>query len=84
MLNETQQGLIENNANDTKAAIVAFKAINFADALQDVSVRTRRWLLLFSVLGIILATNSVNLKQIPWLDIPRQTTRAICFLQSSL
>jgi hypothetical protein len=69
-MNASQESMTVNNAQDARSAIVAFKAVNFADALGDTSVRTRRWLLLFSVLGIILAAYSVNLKQIPWLDIP--------------
>jgi hypothetical protein len=58
------------NAQDAREAIAQYRAVNFADALGDTSVRTRRWLLLFSVTGIVVANYSVNLKQIPWLDIP--------------
>jgi hypothetical protein len=69
-MSEYSESMNDHNRRDGRDAIDRLASVNFADALGETSVRTRRALLGLSIIACILAKYSINVKEIPWLEIP--------------
>jgi hypothetical protein len=59
-----------HNRKNGLESIDRLRSVNFADALGETSVRTRRALLALSLVAMVFARYTINVKQIPWLEIP--------------